>query len=263
MSVILETIGLACGYGDQTVFKEINLSIRTGEVCALIGPNGAGKSTLLHALDRLIQPQRGKVVLEGKPLESLAPREIARTIALAPQRANAAAWPLTVGDAVSLGRAPHRGWMASYTHEDKQIVRETLRSLDLEPLAERTLSTLSGGEMRRVILARALAQRPRVLLLDEPLTYLDVHYQAELLGRVHRLAHEKGMAVVLTLHDLALVASCADRVALLAEGRLCAWGTAAEVLRHEVLGPIYGQTLEIFPHPQSGLPIVLPKAGLK
>lgn len=259
MRPLLQAVTLSCGYDQTVVFTGVDLEVRAGEVWALIGPNGAGKSTLLHALDRLIRPQAGEVLFEGKSLDHLRPREIARSIALAPQRATAAAWPMTVRDAVSLGRAPHRGWMMPYTREDRQVVEETLVMLGLETMAERTLSTLSGGEVRRVILARALAQQPRVLLLDEPLTYLDIQYQAELLGRIRSLARDHGIAVVLTLHDLALVAGSADRVALLADGRLCAQGTPAEVLRPEVLAPIYGTSLEIFPHPQSGLPVVLPK----
>jgi len=259
MSPVLETEALACGYGECPVLVDVGLQVRAGEVLALIGPNGSGKTTLLHTLDRLLRPMRGEVRLEGRSIWGLAPREVARMIALAPQRETQTAWPLTVEEAVALGRAPHRGWLLPYTLADDAAVRMAMARMGVESLARRPLSTLSGGEVRRVLLARALAQSPRVMLLDEPATYLDLHYQAELLGLVRTLARIDGMAVVLTVHDLALVAPCADRVALLSGGRLCAVGTPAEVLRAEVLIPVYGPHLEVLIHPETGAPLVLPR----
>ena len=260
MSVCLEAVNLCCGYDGSPVFTGVDLAVRSGNVCALIGPNGSGKTTLLHALDRLVRPVEGDVRLDGVSIWNRSPREVAARVALAPQRAATAIWPLTVRETIQLARAPHRGWLASYTSEDGMAVAQAMARFGLVSLADRSMATLSGGEVRRVLLARALAQAPSVLLLDEPLTYLDLHYQAEILTLVRMLSRDEGMAVVLTLHDLALAALCADRVVLLANGRICGQGSPEEILTPEVLSPVYGQDLEVIRHPGSGAPIVLPRA---
>lgn len=260
MSMRLEAVNLSCGYDGTSVFTGVDFSVESGEVCALIGPNGSGKTTLLHALDRLVRPVSGEVRLDGVSIWNRSPREVAARVALAPQRAATAIWPLTVRETIQLARAPHRGWLASYTSGDKEAVMQAMARFGLVGLAGRSMATLSGGEVRRVLLARALAQAPAVLLLDEPLTYLDLHYQAEILTLVRTLSREEGMAVVLTLHDLALAALCADRVVLLADGRICGHGTPAEILSPEVLVPVYGENLEVIRHPGNGVPIVLPRA---
>lgn len=258
MSARMQIVDLSCGYCPCSVLEGVNLEIRAGEVLALIGPNGSGKTTLLHTISRLLRPQKGEVLIDGKSIWTMKGRECARLIALAPQRAVQSSWPLTVGDAVALGRAPHRGWLLPLTGDDRNEVENAMARMGVEKMAHRSVSTLSGGEVRRVILARALAQKPQVMLLDEPTTYLDIRYQAELLGIVKELARQDGMAVVLTVHDLMLAALCADRVALLGQHRLQAIGKPDEVLRAEVLKPVYGDNLEVLPHPASGLPLVLP-----
>jgi len=259
MNAALTVRGLACGYADRRVLTDVSLDLRAGEVLALIGPNGSGKTTLLHTLAGLLPPQAGEMAWDGRSLDGLGRRERACILALSPQRAEEAAWPLTVAEAVALGRAPHRGWFRPLTAEDEDVVGRSMRRLGVATLAERLLPGLSSGELRRVLLARALAQEPRVLLLDEPASYLDLHYQAELLGIVRRLAVEDGVAVVLTLHDLALVAAVADRVALLADGRLRAVGEPGAILSAEHLVPVFGPHLEVLPHPRGGGPLVLPR----
>lgn len=259
MSAVLTVRGMACGYGDRRVLTDLSLDIGAGEVLALIGPNGSGKTTLLHTLAGLLVPQAGEIVWTGRSLLDLGRRERARVVALSPQRAEEAAWPLTVVEAVALGRAPHRGWFRPLTAEDDAVVERAMERLGVMPLADRLLPSLSGGELRRVLLARALAQRPRVLLLDEPASFLDLHYQAELLGIVRRLAVEEGVAVVLTVHDLALVSAVADRVALLAHGRLQAVGEPGRILSAEHLVPVFGPHVEVLSHPRSGEPLVLPR----
>ncbi|WP_342751036.1 ABC transporter ATP-binding protein [Termitidicoccus mucosus] len=254
---ILRAVNLHCGYGCVEVLGGVNLEAREGEVLALIGPNGTGKTTLLHTLGRLLPAQRGEVRLGGRALRGMRSREVARMLALAPQRAPHSAWPLAVAEAVARA-AP--GWLLPLTAADQAAVDAAMARMRVAALAGRTLSTLSGGELRRVILARALAQAPRVLLLDEPATYLDLQHQAELLALVRSLARDDGLAVVLTMHDLSLAALCADRVALLAPGGLRVTGTPAEVLREEILRPVYGERLEVFAHPASGSPVVLPLA---
>ncbi|MDR1011524.1 MAG: ABC transporter ATP-binding protein [Opitutaceae bacterium] len=256
---LLEARDLTCGYGKCEVLSGVNLDVQPGKVLALIGPNGAGKTTLLHTLGGLLPALAGDVYCEGVPLRGKHARATARAIALAPQRVTPSAWPLSVSEAVSLGRAPHRGWFMPLTREDKQVIDASMARMGIATLAGRMLSTLSGGEARRVVLARALAQTPKILLLDEPATYLDIKYQSELVSLVRALAHEDGLAVVLTLHDLALVTLCADTVALVAGGALRLTGAVGEVLREDVLRPVYGENLEVFAHPKSGLPVVLPR----
>ncbi|HRP03684.1 MAG TPA: ABC transporter ATP-binding protein [Opitutaceae bacterium] len=263
MSARLEAVNLSCGYDGHPVFKGVDFSVRSGEVCALIGPNGSGKTTLLHALDRLVRPMEGEVRLDGVSIWNCGPREVAARVALAPQRAATAIWPLSVRETIQLARAPHRGWLASYTSEDVKVVMQAMERFGLVGLAGRSMATLSGGEVRRVLLARALAQAPAVLLFDEPLTYLDLHYQAEILTLVRTLSREEGIAVVLTLHDLALAALCADRVVLLANGRICGRGPPADILTPEFLRPVYGEDLEVIRHPGNGVPIVLPRARVR
>lgn len=258
MKTLLSAKNLSCGYGRCPVLKGIDLEVREGEVLSLIGPNGAGKTTLLHTLAGLLTPLEGEVSLGGRSASRMSGRETARFLALAPQRATQSAWPLTVSEAVSLGRAPHRGWLLPFTHEDRRLIEKAMERMGVATLAERHVNTLSGGEVRRVLLARALAQAPKVLLLDEPATYLDLTYQAELLGLVRSLAREDGLAVVLTIHDLALASICSDRVALLSPGRLCAIGSVREVLSEEVLRPVYGENLEVLDHPTRSFPLVLP-----
>lgn len=258
MKTVLQCVDLTCGYCPCPVLEDVSIEIRMGEVLALIGPNGSGKTTLLHTLSRLLRPQRGSVSIEGRSIWNMGQRETARIIALAPQRATQSSWPLKVWEAVALGRAPHRGWLLPLTSEDKSEIERAMVRMGVDKLARRTISTLSGGEVRRVILARALAQKPRIMLLDEPTTYLDIKYQAELLGIVKELARQDGIAVVLTVHDLVLATLCADRVAVLGQRKLQAIGTPQEVLRADILKPIYGDSLEVLPHPASGLPLVLP-----
>lgn len=253
----LEAQRLTCGYGRRTIFQDLSLVVEPGEVLALIGPNGAGKTTLLRALARLLRPRSGTVLLAGADVWNLTPRAVARRLAFAPQ-SEGVAWPVTVEQAIALGRAPHRGWLLPYNARDRQVLEQVLAQTGLQALRQQLVTQLSGGELRRVILARALAQEPTVLLLDEPTTHLDLRYQAELLLLMRRLAQRDGLAVVVTLHDLNQAATCATRVALLASGALVAVGSPAEVLTPAILSPVYGVDVVVTPHPMYGTPMVVP-----
>lgn len=253
----LETQDLTCTYDQQVVLHELFLTLHTGEVLALIGPNGAGKTTLLRALARLLRPKTGTVLLAGQNVWKLSPGAVARRLALAPQQEDTY-WPVTVEQAVTLGRTPHRGWLLPYSTHDRQAVEHALQQTELQGLRHRLMTELSGGERRRVILARALAQEPQVLLLDEPTAHLDLKYQAEVLELVQRLAHEDGLTVVVALHDLNQAALCAHRIALLANGALVGFGSADDVLTPDRLAQAYGVNVVVTQHPVYGTPMVAP-----
>jgi iron complex transport system ATP-binding protein len=241
------------------VLDAVSVQARPGEVLALIGPNGAGKTTLLRAMARLLRPLGGVVSLAGRDIWRMRPRAVAGRVALAPQAAEL--WPLTVEQFVGLGRAPQRGWLLPLGRADRAAVAGALERAGAAELHERLVTELSGGEQRRAILARALAQEPRVLLLDEPTAALDLKYQAATLALTRHLAHNDGLAVVVTLHDLNQAAGVADRIALLAHGRLLAVGSPDEVLTAELIGASYEVPVSVCRHPIDGTPLITPLRG--
>lgn len=247
---------VASGYRNRPVLSAVSLSVRAGEVLALIGPNGAGKTTLLRAMARQLRLTAGAVLLDGVQLWTRGPQWVARRVALASQ-GRALDRPLTVTEAVALGRAPHRGWLLPWNTEDQDAIRRAIARVGLGALADRAVTELSAGEAQRVVLARALAQEPAVLLVDEPTSHLDLRYQGEILDRLRQLARE-GMGVILAIHDLNLAGLWADRIALLAKGRLMAVGTPEEVLTPEGLLAAYETSLLVTRHPVFGTPLVMP-----
>ena len=256
----LEAKGLTLAYGARLVLQDLDLQLSAGEVLGLIGPNGAGKTTLMRALAGLIAPRRGRVRLAGQDIARLDRRARARLLAWVPQR-ESAAWSLTVRQMVQLGRAPHRGWFLPYTSEDRRIVEEALQRTGLLPLQARTVDTLSGGEFQRVLLARALAQKPRVLLLDEPTASLDVHHQIDILDRVQELAAGEGLAVVMAIHDLNLAARYCSRLLLLHEGRVWGSGPPHQVLTPDNLHAVFGVRARLYRDPWGQWAVSVQKNG--
>ncbi|MBC7821847.1 MAG: ABC transporter ATP-binding protein [Planctomycetaceae bacterium] len=253
----LEARNLTCGYGQRRVLEALSLSAQAGEVLVLLGPNGAGKTTLLRALARFIRPMRGSVLLHDQDIWRYRADEAAQRVALMPQNERRD-WPLTVEESVRLGRAPHRGWLLPYTEEDRQIVESALVGTGLQELRQRPITELSGGEWRRMIFARALAQQASVLLLDEPTAGLDLKYQHEVLKLARQLANGRGLTVVLTLHDLNHAALYGDRLAVIAEHTLVSLGRPQEVMTADLIHRVFGVRATVIPHPVYGTPMVVP-----
>ncbi|MFO7904504.1 MAG: ABC transporter ATP-binding protein [Pirellulaceae bacterium] len=258
----LETHQLSCGYPNRRVLEDLSLDVQPGEVLALLGPNGSGKTTLLRTLARLLAPQKGSVVLHEQDIWAMRADESARQVALTPQTERRD-WPLSVEESVALGRAPHRGWLLPFTEDDRNRVERALHCTGLTELRHRPIPELSGGEWRRMVLARALAQGAGVLLLDEPTAGLDLKYQVDILHLVRGLAAAEGLMVVLTLHDLNHAALYADRIAVLSEHTLIAVGSPEEVLTADSISRTFGIPVTVTPHPVYGTPLVVPLVNVR
>ncbi len=255
--VPLAARGLACGYRGTPVLRDADLEVPPGSFTVLVGPNGSGKTTLLRTLAGLLRPLSGGAFLADRPVPSLTPRERARRSAFVAQM-ELPVPGYTVFRTAMAGRFARLGWFSPETGEDRQIVAAALESVGLAGDSERLAAELSGGEFRRLLIARALAQQAPVLLADEPEAHLDARHQAEVLGLLRGLAR-KGTAVLATMHDLNLASLWADRVALLAEGRLLPAGPAGDVLTEEAVERAYRAGLLIREHPGNGKPQFLPR----
>ena len=242
--------------GGARVLDGVSASAEAGEWVALIGPNGAGKTTLLRAVAGLVRCQ-GSVELEGEPAAALGRRELAKRVALVPQLPLAPP-EMSVADYVLLGRTPHVGYFASEGRHDLEAADRTLARLDLLHLADRRLGTLSGGERQRAVLARALAQEPHLLLLDEPTSTLDIGRQQQVLELVDGLRREGGLTVLSAMHDLTLAGQYADRLVLLDRGRVVASGRARDVLTRELIQEVYGAAVTVI---ENGALVVAPLRG--
>ena len=255
-----ERLDLSYLPGSPTILHDFTLAVRPGWFLGIVGPNGSGKSTLLHALSRTLRPAQGTVRLGGSDLYAeLKARDAAQMVAVLPQE-TAVSLDFTVREVVRMGRSPHlpRRPFAAETAADEQIVDDALHAAGLTALAERSVPTLSGGERQRVLLARALAQQPAVLLLDEPTSHLDLRHQSETLALARSLAHQEGTAVLAVLHDVNLAAAWCDEIVLVSEGRIAAQGTPAEVLTAETLRAVYGVRVRVQAAPATGRPLSVP-----
>ncbi|KAA9089378.1 heme ABC transporter ATP-binding protein [Microbacterium radiodurans] len=249
----VERVGLRLGAAN--VLEDVSLDIRYGEVLALVGPNGAGKSTLLSVLTRDRVPTSGAVSLDGRPLDAWTSRELSRARSVLLQ-ANAVAFPFTARQVVEMGRTPWVG--TAQSDADDRVIAEAVARADVGHLADRAYPSLSGGEQARVSLARVLAQNTAVVLLDEPTAALDLRHQEDVMTLARELTGA-GRAVVVVLHDLSLAAAYADRVAVLAAGRLVAHGEPAAVLTAERVADVYDIAVRVISDPDTGRPVILPR----
>lgn len=250
---MLDIQSISAGYSTENILHDVSLCVASGEIASVIGPNGCGKSTLLRCITGQLSTRNGRVLVEGDDVARLDARERARRIALLPQFF-AGDEDLTVEETVALGRTPHLSAYGTLGKGDREIVHRVLESTDTTQFASRRINELSGGERQRVGLARSLAQEPRVLLLDEPTSNLDLRYQHELLSLVRRLARQDLFAVVLVLHQINLASSISDSMLLLQNGQTRALGSPQEVMTRDNLQEVYGLPLTVSPHSLSGKP---------
>jgi iron complex transport system ATP-binding protein len=248
-------------YGERPVLADVSVEVAPGELLGVIGPNGCGKTTLVRLLSGVLAPRAGRVMLDGRGLATYRRRDIARRLAVVPQDP-VVTFPFTALEVVLMGRAPHLRALGFPRAVDVARAREAMALVDVAGLAGRPLDRLSGGERQRVLLARALAQEPDVLLLDEPTTHLDLHHQTAIYDVVGRLSRTRGVAVVSVLHDLNLAAMYCGRLALVAGGRIARAGTPAEVLTPAALEAAYGTRVHVGTNALTGGPLVLPRPGL-
>ncbi len=247
---------ITAGYGGEPVLHQVSMTLREGELVGLIGPNGCGKSTLLRCLSRTLRVGSGSVRLDGRDIMAWPPKETAQRLAFVPQQ-EPALFEFTVRDLVLMGRHPHLERWKSETERDYKIVMQALADADILHLADRPVTQLSGGEHRRVLLARALAQQTPLLLLDEPTAHLDVTHQVELLNLVRRQTRSQGQGALAALHDLNQAAEFCDRLLLMHGGRIVAQGAPEAVLTAANLRAAYNADGQIGCNPVTGRPMLL------
>lgn len=237
MSAIIKAQNICVSINDKEIVHNLSLEIPEGKVTAIIGPNGCGKSTTLKALSRIL-PYKGSVTFKGREMSALSQREFAKSLAILTQSPQAPS-DLTVNDLVEMGRFPHRGFLGRGGKDDKEHVEWALAQTGVTAMRNRLLNTLSGGERQRAWIAMALAQRPEVLLLDEPTTYLDICHQLEIMQLIGRLNQELGLTVVMVVHDLNHAIMYADHVVVVKAGKLVTSGAPREIITAELLAEVF------------------------
>lgn len=249
------------GRGRMWTLDHLIFRVDAGEILGIVGPNGSGKSSLLKILSGLLPVGEGEVRLGGTSLQKRSQADIARLVAVVPQE-YVQVFPFTVAETVLMGRFPHRTvrwWsmgIGDETANDLASAHQAMVDTDVASLADRLVSDLSGGERQRVMIARALAQEPKILLLDEPTAFLDINHQIDICSLVARLRAERQLTVVLVSHDLNVASQYCDRVLMLKEGQLCRIGSPEETIRPDVLRMVYGCDVVVDAHPQTGRPRV-------
>jgi len=256
--MLYEVEGLVCRIGGRAVLDKLSFGIAEGRMTGIIGPNGAGKSTLLGVLSGVVPIHEGHVRLRGRPIGSYGRKELARWAAVLRQEGLPAAL-FTVREVVGMGRFPFQNWLGHEEADAASVIERAIRAMGLESLAERRLDQLSGGERQRVALAQVMAQEPRLILLDEPTTYLDIGYQVQLLDTVRAWQRRDGLTAIAVLHDLNLASQYCDELLVLKDGRMAAYGPPADVLTEATISQVYGTEPVVLAHPVGGRPQVLLK----
>ena len=259
--IILEVKGVSAGYRNHPVIENVDLSLRRGGVYSIIGPNGCGKTTLLRVISRSMKPTKGEILLDGANIFKTNTKKVAQKMAILAQN-NIAMSDVTVGKLVTYGRYAHKEWWQGSTEEDSKIVAWAIEKTNLRGYEERKINTLSGGERQRAWIAMALAQKPDLLLLDEPTTYLDISHQLEVLELISRLNREEGITILMVLHDINHAARYSDELIVIHEHGVYRRGEPWEVLEGGVLRDVFRVEAEITREEETGKPIFYAKKML-
>jgi len=253
---MLEALAITVGYSNSPVLRDVSFALSRGQFVGLVGPNGSGKSTVIRALSRVLPPIRGQVLLDSVDVYRLPARQLARRLAVVAQD-NSVGFDFLVREVVMMGRAPHLSRFGLEHANDYAIAEECMELTHTAVLADRPITSLSGGERQRCMIARALAQQPEVLLLDEPTAHLDINHQIEILDLARRFTRERGLATLVVLHDLNLASQYCDQLALIAEGRLLAVGAPREVVTEDNIRVAYHAEVQVRLHPATDRPYVI------
>lgn len=249
---------LSWSYRDQKLFEHLSTRFPDGAFISLIGPNGSGKTTLLRHLLRLLPVPKHAILLPEGPLEEYSQKKLARHVSYVPQQSKLE-YDFTVKECVAMGRYAHGGRLSTLGPDDQAIIEEALVSMDMLPKADRLATELSGGEYQRMLIARALCQQSRVILLDEPVSHLDVHNQREILVLLRKLVDQGTATVICVLHDLNAVSAFSDLVIMMRSGRIVAEGNVRDVLTKQRIEEVYRVGVKVIDDPEGGPPLILPR----
>ena len=259
MNIAAEAANITVGYGEHTVLKSVSLAIEQGGFLGILGPNGCGKTTFLRSLSKVLKPEDGVVYIDGKTVSSYDAKTFAKTVGCVSQETETG-FEFSVRDIVLMGRHPHIGRLAPLTAGDYAIADEAMRFTNTLQFKDRLVTELSGGERQRVLIAKTLAQQPKILLLDEPTNHLDVCHQIEILQLIRSLTPK--ITVIGVLHDLNLASYFCDRIVLMEKGQILSVGTPAEVLTPEQVYNVFSVRMIVSPHPVTGKPYLIPEYGI-
>ena len=258
---MIEVNSISFRYHEDWVLQDVSFRVEKGEFVGVIGPNGSGKTTLLKILYRLLSPQKGEILFDLVPMRKMDRNDIAKRIAVVAQETQLL-FPFSVLETVLMGRSPYLGHLMFESEKDLEIAKKAMEWTKVFPFSERPMDELSGGERKRVFIARALAQEPEVILLDEPTANLDIHHQIDFLDLILTLNRERGLTMVMASHDMNIASEFCDRLILIQDGRVYKMGTPQEVITKENIESVFGCEVWIDQNPVSGMPrINLSKKG--
>lgn len=254
---VMETKNLTLGYGDNVVIDNLNLEIPKGKITVFIGGNGCGKSTLLRSLARLLKPQSGSILLEGKKISKWSTKQLAKNLSILPQGPSAPEG-LTVLQLVKQGRYPHQNWLQQWSEEDERMVNKALRLTKMNELKERSIDSLSGGQRQRAWIAMTLAQGTDTILLDEPTTYLDMAHQIEILDLLYELNQNENSTIAMVLHDLNLACRYAHHIVALNDKKIIEQGPPTDIMTPKMVHSVFQMESRIVEDPLYGTPMCIP-----